>query len=119
RISHHSSQGSSSSSVSSSSASSPSTSASSSRSSSSSSSSSSVERSSSIGDRPTTSRLEPHSGQLNWSPLSTSNSSTSISASHSGQVAIIDPPGRVACLWGFGNWKKTCQNPRSAGDRDK
>ena len=38
-----------------------------------------------------TSRLEPHSGQLIRSPLSTSNSSTSISASHSGQVAIQTP----------------------------
>src|SRR5829696_6663267 len=57
-------------------------------SSSSSSSSSSSERSSSIGDVPVTSRFEPQSGQLIKSPLSTSNSSTSISASHSGQVAI-------------------------------
>src|SRR5919197_1012261 len=83
----HSSQ-SSSSSVSSSSSPSSSPRSSSSRSSSSSSSSSSGARSSSSGDRLTTSRFEPHSGQLSWSPLSTSNSSTSISASHSGHVAI-------------------------------
>src|SRR5829696_2648030 len=60
-------------------------------SSSSSSSSSSSERSSSIGDVPVTSRFEPQSGQLIKSPLSTSNSSTSISASHSGQVDIHVP----------------------------
>src|SRR5262249_13356556 len=85
----HSSQSPSSFSSSSSSSSSSSNSSSSSRStSSSSSSSSSGASSSSIGDKLVTSRLDPHSGQLNSSPLSTSNSSTSISASHSGQVAI-------------------------------
>src|SRR5262249_14138197 len=60
-------------------------------SSSSSSSSSSSDMSSSMGDVLVTSRLEPQSGQLIRSPLSTSNSSTSISASHSGQVAIHAP----------------------------
>src|SRR5262249_40253045 len=91
----HSSQSSSSSSLSSPSSSSSSSRSSSSSSSSPSSSSSSGARSSSIGERPVTSRLEPHSGQLSWSPLSTSNSSTSMSASHSGQVAI--------CLLGASN----------------
>src|SRR5689334_6638997 len=81
---------SSSSSTSSSSSSKSSSSPSSSVSSSSSSSSSSA-RSSSIGDVLVTSRFEPQSGQLMRSPLSTSNSSTSISASHSGQVAILAP----------------------------
>src|SRR5206468_9476943 len=48
--------------------------------------------SSSSGDRPTTSRSAPHSGQLMISPLSTSYSSSSISASHSGQTAMRAPP---------------------------
>src|SRR5207249_2589061 len=88
----HSSQSSSSSASSSSSTSSSSPSSSSPSSSisssSSSSSSSSAARSSSSGVRPVTSRWEPHSGQLRRSPLSTSYSSTSISASHSWQVAM-------------------------------
>src|SRR6185295_10524692 len=45
-------------------------------------------RSSSSGDRPTTSSSTPHSGQLMISPLSTSYSSISMSASQSGQTAI-------------------------------
>src|SRR6266849_1707246 len=87
----HSSQPSFSVSSSSSSSSSSSISSSSSPSLSSSSSSSSSAISSSTGDKPMISRFEPQSGQLIKSPLSTSNSSTSISASHSGQVAIHAP----------------------------
>src|SRR5271169_6715377 len=48
-------------------------------------------RSSSRGDRPTTSSSTPHSGQLMISPLSTSYSSISTSPSHSGQTAIAPP----------------------------
>src|SRR5262249_12257392 len=44
--------------------------------------------SSSRGESPTTSRSTPHSGQLMISPLSTSYSSISISASHSGHTAM-------------------------------